>query len=130
MNKDNEIDELFKSYQPEVNTDRIMKEISSKMDVIDMVRSEHEQVNRFHRAVSICCFIVGLLTGCILMSMVLLHPFADIVLSDLMTTDNRFPEFSLFCTDHRDMILIFLAAASFILGSLPLINTNEWNKSL
>lgn len=106
MSKDKEIDELFKSFNPEVDAERIMTGISGKMDVIDMARPELDRMNRFHRTVAVCCFIVGLLAGCFLISM------------------------ALFCADHRSLILTFLAAASFILGSLPLINSNEWSKSL
>ena len=130
MNKDIEIDELFKSFKPEVDTERIMTEISGKMDVIDMVRPEQDRMNRFHKTVSVCCFIVGLLTGCFLMSLVLFHPLAGNALLNHMLTDNQFPELTLFYTDHRSIILTLLAATSFILGSLPLINTNEWSKSL
>lgn len=130
MNKDKEIDELFKSFKPKVDTERIMKEISGKMEVIDMVRPEQDRMNRLHRTVSACCFIVGLLTGCLLMSLVLYHPFAGNILPGLALPGNRFPELALFCAEHRDMILTFLAATSFILGSLPLINTNEWSKSV
>ena len=130
MNKDIEIDELFKSFKPEVDTERIMKEISGKMEVIDMVRPEQDRMNRFHKTVSVCCFIVGLLTGCFLMSLVLFHPFAGNASLNHMLTDNQFPELTLFYTDHRSIILTLLAATSFILGSLPLINTNEWSKSL
>lgn len=129
MNKDKEIDEIFKSFKPEVDAERIMAEISGRMDVIDMVRPEQDRMNRFHKMVSVCCFIVGLLTGCFLMSLVLFHPFAGNGLPSLALPGNRFPGLTLFCTDHRDMILTFLAAASFILGSMPLINTNEWSKS-
>ena len=127
---DREIDELFKSFKPDVNADRIMTKISDKMDVIDMVRPEQERMNRFHRTVSVCCFVVGLLTGCFLMSIVLFHPFADNPMLGTMLSSNRLPELTLFYTDHRDIILTFLAATSFILGSLPLINTNEWSKSV
>ena len=130
MNKDKEIDEIFKSFKPEVDTERIMKEISGKMEVIDMVRPEQDRMNRFHKTISVCCFIVGLLTGCFLMSLVLFHPFAGNALLNHMPTDNQFPELTLFYTDHRSIILTLLAATSFILGSLPLINTNEWSKSL
>lgn len=77
MNKDKEIDELFKSFNPKVDAERILAEISDKMDVIDMVKPEQDRISRFHRMVSVCCFIVGLLTGYILMSMVMFHPFAD-----------------------------------------------------
>lgn len=129
MNKDIEIDELFKSFKPEVDTERIMTEISGKMDVIDMVRPEQDRMNRFHKTVSVCCFIVGLLTGCFLMSLVLFHPLAGNALLNLVFTGNRFPELTMFYTDHRDTILTLLAATSFILGSLPLINTNEWSRS-
>lgn len=115
MSNEKKIDELFKSFNPEVDTQRIMTEISGKMDVIDMVRPEQERMNRFRRIISVCCFIAGLLTGCFLMGLVLFHPVSDS---------------TLFWTDHRDMILTLLAATSFILGSLPLINTNEWSKSL
>lgn len=129
MNKDKEIYELFKSFKPEVDTERIMKEISGKMDVIAMVRPEQDRMNRLHRTVSACCFIVGLLTGCLLMSLVLYPPFAGNILSGLALPGNRFPELTMFCAEHRDIILTFLAATSFILGSMPLINTNEWSKS-
>lgn len=129
MNKGREIDELFKSFNPEVDAERIMAEISGKMDVIDMVRPGQDRMNRFHKTVSVCCFIVGLLTGCLLMSLVLFHPFAGNALLNHMLTDNQFPDLTLFYTDHRSMILTFLAATSFILGSMPLINTNEWSKS-
>ena len=54
MNKDREIDELFKSFKPDVNAERIMTEISGKMDVIDMVKPEQDLMNRFHRMVSAC----------------------------------------------------------------------------
>ncbi|MCQ2130604.1 MAG: hypothetical protein MJY94_04360 [Bacteroidales bacterium] len=129
MNKDREIDELFKSFKPDVNAERIMTEISGKMDVIDMVKPEQDLMNRFHRMVSACCFIVGLLAGCFLMGLVLYHPSADNALLNLVFTGNRFPELTMFYTDHRDTILTLLAATSFILGSLPLINTNEWSRS-
>ena len=129
MNKDREIDELFKSFNPEVDAERIMTEISGKMDVIEMVRPGQDRMNRFHKTVSVCCFIVGLLTGCLLMSLVLYHPFAGNILSGLALPGNRFPELTMFCAEHRDMILTFLAATCFILGSMPLINTNEWSKS-
>ena len=130
MNKDKEIDELFKSFKPDIDAERIMTEISGKVDVLDMVKPEQDRMNRFHRTVSICCFVVGLLTGCFLMSLVLFHPFADSALPALTLSGNRLPEFTLFCLNHRDLILTFLAAASFILGCLPLINTNEWSKSV
>ena len=130
MNKDKEIDELFKSFKPKVDTERIMKEISGKMEVIDMVRPEQDRLNRFHRTVSFCCFIVGLLAGCSLMGMVLFPQSAYNALPNLALTSNWFPELALFCAEHRDMILTFLAVTSFILGSLPLINTNEWSKSV
>ena len=130
MNRDRETDELFKSFNPDVNAERIMTEISGKMDVIDMVRPEQDRMNRFHKTVSVCCFIVGLLTGCFLMSLVLFHPFAGNALLNHMLTDSQFPELTLFYTDHRSIILTLLAATSFILGSLPLINTNEWSKSV
>ena len=130
MNKDKEIDKLFKSFKPEVNAERIMAEISSKMDVIDTVKPERDRLNRFHRTVSFCCFIVGLLAGCSLMGLLLFPQSAYNALPNLALSGNRFPELTLFCAEHRDMILTFLAATSFILGSLPLINTNEWSKSL
>jgi len=129
MNKDKEISELFKRFNPEINAERIMTEISGKMDVLDMVRPEQERMNRFHRMVSVTCFVVGLLTGCFLMSLVLFHPSADNVVIDLLLPGNWFPGLSGFCTGHRDLILMSLAATSFILGSLPLINTNEWSRS-
>lgn len=129
MNKDREIDKLFKSFKPEVDTEHIMKEISGKMEVIDMVRPEQDRMNRLRRTVSACCFIVGLLTGCLLMSLVLYHPFAGNILSGLALSGNRFPELTMFCAEYREMILTFLAATCFILGSMPLINTNEWSKS-
>ena len=130
MNKDREIDELFKSFKPDVNAERIMTEISGKMDVIDMVKTEQDRMTRFHRTVSLCCFIVGLLAGCFLMGLVLFQPSAENAMLDLTHPDNKLPVFTLFCTSHRDMILTFLAATSFILGSLPFINTNEWSKSV
>ena len=128
MNKDREIDELFKSFKPDINADRIMTEISDKMDVIDMVRPEQERMIRFHRTVSVCCFIAGLLIGCFLMGIALFHPSAGNALPGLALPVNRFPALILFFAEHRDMILTFLAATCFILGSLPLINTNEWSK--
>ena len=126
MNKDKEIKELFRSYKPEVNADRVMTEISGKMDVIDMVRPEQDRMNRFHRTVSVCCFIVGLLTACFLMSIVLFHPFAENAVLNFALMGKSIPELPRIFTDHRDLILTFLAAASFILGSLPLVYTNEW----
>lgn len=128
MNKDREIDELFKSFKPEVDTKRIMTEISGKLDVIDTVKPEQDRMNRFHRMVSVCCFIAGLLIGCSLMGIVLFHPSSGNALPGLALPVNRFPALTLFCTNHRDMILTLLAATCFILGSLPLINTNEWSK--
>ena len=86
-------------------------------------------MDRFHRTVSVCCFTVGFLAGCFLMGLALFHPYADKAMLNLMLTDNRLPELALFCTDHRDILLALLAATSFILGSLPLINTNEWSKN-
>ena len=130
MNKDREIDELFKSFKPDVNAGRIMTEISGKMDVIDTVRPEQDRMNRFRKTVSVCCFIVGLLTGCLLISLVLFHPVVDSSAMDVALMGKRIPEIPQFWTDHRDMILTLLAAVSFILGSLPLINSNEWSKSL
>lgn len=130
MNKDREIDELFKSFKPEVDSERIMTEISSKMDVIDTVKPERDRINRFHRTATFCCFIVGLLAGCFLMGLALFPQSADNALLNLTLTGNWFPEFTMFCVDYRNMILALLAATSFILGSLPLINTNEWSKSV
>ena len=130
MNKDREIDKLFKSFKPEVNAERIMAEISSKMDVIDTVKPERDRLNRFHRTVSFCCFIVGLLAGCSLMGMVMFPQSAYNALPNLALTSNWLPKFTMFCTNHRNMILTLLAATSFILGSLPLTNTNEWSKSV
>ncbi len=128
MNKDKEIEELFKNFNPDVNAERIMFDISGKMDVIDMVRPEQDRMDRFHRTVSLCCFIVGLLAGSLFMILLLLHPSAGDVMLDFALVGKKFPEFTRLCTGHRDVVLIFLTAVSFILGSLPLINSNEWGK--
>ena len=74
--KSKEIEEFFKSFNPEINAERIMTEISGKMDVIDTVRSEQDRMSRFHMTVSVCCLIVGLLTGSVLMSIVIFILFA------------------------------------------------------
>ncbi len=126
MNNDREIDKLFKSFNPDVNTERVMTEISDKMDVIDMVCPEQYHIKRFHRMVSVCCFIVGLLAGCFFMSLMLPNPSAGNEVLDFMLPGNSFPWGNVFWTGHREMILTILAATSIILGSLPLINTNEW----
>lgn len=128
MNKDKQIDELFKSFKPELNAKRVLTRISGKMDVIDMVRPEQDKMDRFHMTVSACCFIAGLLVGSALMSMVLLHPSGGEATLNLVLLSKRFPGFTLFYIDHRDMILTILAAASFIIGSLPLIYSTEWSK--
>ena len=127
MNKDKEIEELFRSFTPEVSAERIMTGISDKMDVIDTVRLEQDRMSRLHMTVSVCCFIVGLLTGCALMSIVLFHPLAVNDMEDFVLMNRKLPEFTLFYTEHRDMLLILLASFSFILGSLPLMNSNEWS---
>ncbi len=129
MNKDREIDELFKSFKPDIDAERIISGISDKLDVIDSVRPEQDRMNRFHRTVSVCCFLVGLMAGCFFMGLALIHPPVDNNVLNLMMTDRRFPELTMFCTHHRDIILTLLAALSFILGSLPLIGTNEWSRS-
>ena len=64
------------------------------------------------------------------MGLALFPQSADNALLNLTLTGNWFPEFTMFCVDYRNMILALLAATSFILGSLPLINTNEWSKSV
>ena len=63
MNRDNEIDKLFKSFNPVLDTEGLMTDIKDKMDVIDMIRSEQENINRFYRIVSSCCFAAGLSIG-------------------------------------------------------------------
>lgn len=130
MNKDKEIDELFKSFNPDVNTEGVMTKISDKMDVIDMVRHEQDRMNRFHRTVSVCCFSAGLIIGITLMFIVFFRPSPGNVMLDLVHLNQNLSGLALFYTDHRDMLLTFLAAASIILGSLPLICSNEWTRSL
>lgn len=123
MNRDNEIDKLFKSFNPVLDTEGLMTDIKDKMDVIDMIRSEQENINRFYRIVSSCCFAAGLSIGIGLMAVVVLMPDGLYSIAEFILGANMSPAIASFCSDYSDLVLTLTASASVILGILPMLNT-------
>ena len=100
-----------------------MTDIKDKMDVIDMIRSEQENINRFYRIVSSCCFAAGLSIGIGLMAVVVLMPDGLYSIAEFILGANMSPAIASFCSDYSDLVLTLTASASVILGILPMLNT-------
>jgi len=126
MNKDPEIEKLFKCFNPEIQQERFMMELQEKMDVVDKVEAEHRQIIHFHQMVSISCLVIGLVIGAGLMYISLFHPIDWMILPETASWISIPPYFSPFFSS--DIILSLLAAFLIIIGALPMIYLESWGK--
>ena len=120
MQKDQDIEKLFKAYQPKAGKATLMAEVERKMDVVDMVRGAHQEQIRWMTYLAVLSMVIGLAVGIGLMWLVFFHP---IDWANLQTGVGLLlsPEMVLFLVKYGDMLLCLLAIASIILGALPMI---------
>lgn len=128
MNRDNEIDKLFKGFKPDIDTGDVLKNIRGKMDIIDTVRSEQERLSRFHRMIAIGCFIAGLSIGLVLISIVLFAPSGILTLVQAFFNGALPKGIAQFCLEFGNISLLIAASACIILGALPVINHFSWSR--
>lgn len=120
MQKDQDIEKLFKAYLPKVSNPNLLDEVERKMEVVDMVRGAHQEQIRWMTYLAVLSMVVGLGVGIGLMWMVFFHP---IDWANLQTGVGLLlsPEMVLFLVKYGDMVLCLLAIASIIIGALPMI---------
>lgn len=122
MTKDNDIKQLFDTFTPEKEGDvEFMLQLKKKMQVVDVVRGEHGRVAHFYKGLAIGCFLLGLMLGLSLLSVVMLHPFDWSQLTEIAYLQYLSPKFVLFCSQHADMILNLTAAFVIIASACPLL---------
>lgn len=120
MNKDKDLEELFKSYSPNTDKEKFISSLEGKIAVIDSVRSEVDHIERFHRMIAAVCLVIGFTVGSALMSIVMLHPINWESLHNTASIVRISPVTAAFLARYADMILSLVASAFFIIGILPI----------
>lgn len=123
MNRDQELERLFKGFKPDTGTEGFIPGLKSKMDVVDSVRGEYRRSGRFNRVVSACCLTAGLLVGVSLLCLVLFHPVDWLSVAGAVSLTGVPSHFSLLIARHADIVLSLIASVFFVATALRFVNS-------
>lgn len=126
MTRDNEIQTLLKNYKPDTAKSEFMEELKQKMDVVDMVRSEHESIRRFHRMVSVFCLLIGFTIGTLLMAIASTHPFGLAPGADPTVLADMPSHMAGLCARYSDLALTLTGAIFLAGGLITAIRLSSW----
>lgn len=122
MEKDKDIEKLFKDFHPEDEKRNYVRELEGKMQVVDMIRGEHEHIVKFHRMMSAISLVLGFGIGIGLMSITLLHPIEWQHIPNFIGLQLHATLIG-FLVRYEDILLYLLATLSMMLGCLPLLRS-------
>lgn len=121
MNKNQDIEKLFKEYNPAIEKRKFMEKLEPKLDVVDKINQEQQRMIRLYRLVSVISLIAGMLMGGGVMCLVLLHPIDWAALSRSVSWLRMSPPASLFVVRYANLFLYLFSGLIFIAGTLPMI---------
>lgn len=121
MTTDKDIKQLFDDFHPMDAKDDFVQQLDKKMQVVDIVRGEHNAVSRFYALFAAMCFVMGLIIGMGLLYVALFYPIDWTMLEAWHVNETII----LFAIRYGHISLCLLASLIIVLGSLPWINSNS-----
>jgi len=109
---DQDIKDFFRSSEPQITDgNAFMKELSSRMETADRIRSLREDASRRYRRVILRTFVIGSLAGAAVI-MFLLPEFPSILGHELTL-------FTSFTDESKSVVCAVVSVVALVLGLLP-----------
>lgn len=120
MEKDKDIEKLFKDFHPTDEKRDYVRELDKKMQVVDIVRGEHKRTAKAYRIVSVCCMLMGFGMGMLFLSLAM-HPIEWDAMMETISWLQLPAGMLLLLCERGNMLLYLLATLSIALGLLPML---------
>lgn len=129
MEKDKDIEKLFKDFHPKDEKRDYVRELEGKMRVVDIVRGEHKRTAKVYRIVSIFSMLLGFGAGMLFISLAI-RPIEWSAFAEAISWLQLPAGALLLIAENGKLMLYLLATLSFILGLLPMLRMeSSWNWS-